>query len=84
MTAKFFKKELSRMTAISCCKDCTPETGRCACDSEGRNCHSYCEKYLREKQEREEYKAKLNAKREKDRIIFGYMKQSRLRYLADR
>ena len=33
--------------AIKCCNNCTFETGR----SVNPNCHSYCEKYLNEREE---------------------------------
>lgn len=40
-------------TIITCCRDCTPETGRAVHGKDGRNCHEYCERYLAEKQSRD-------------------------------
>lgn len=53
------------MVTISCCAGCTPETGRTAYGENGRNCHSYCEKYLREKAQRaKEAQVVYNKKKE--------------------
>lgn len=46
---------------FNCCKGCTPETGRSI------TCHSTCEKYLKDKEERDKV---LKAKRNEQLLIF--------------
>lgn len=56
-------------STITCCKGCTPETGR----STNPNCHSYCEKYLAEKAKVDEYNAKYNEYKKQKSLEHDYL-----------
>lgn len=57
------------MGNVTCCYKC-PD--RVAEDANGRNCHGYCEKYLKQKKENEEANKKLWEHKERMRIACGY------------
>lgn len=60
MTNYLFDKR----AAISCCKDCTTETGRSI------GCHSTCAKYLEQKKARNEVqKSKFEQKQKNDMFV---------------
>ncbi len=61
------------MTKISCCVGCTPETGRTISDAQGRNCHTYCERYLKEKQEHEKTRKTIDQNKFDDRVYYRYV-----------
>lgn len=48
------------MKKIQCCRYCTDRT---------MSCHSFCERYIRERKELEERKRKIHKERENDRIL---------------
>lgn len=64
----------------NCCKGCTPETGRTSCNSEGHNCHTYCERFLRAKAENEAFMKAVSAASMDEHIINGYIRKRRKAY----
>lgn len=51
--------------AIKCCTNCTFETGR----SVNPNCHSYCEKYLNEREELDKRNKEKFDKKEIEQVV---------------
>jgi len=64
---------------FECCLKCTPETGRTACGPDGRNCHSYCERYLAAKNAAIEQSLAMNKERRKEGLIRSYEKKCKIK-----
>ena len=58
---------------ISCCRYCTPETGRYA------GCHAHCQAYLQERENHIAEKKAINKEKYKDRQIKGYFAEDKER-----
>lgn len=56
---------------ISCCRYCTPETGRQI------GCHSYCQAYLEEKLKHVEENNTIVKNRYKNSLMLGYLAEDK-------
>ena len=71
MTVPTDMQDIFSYNTITCCQDCTPETGRAAVGEGGRNCHEYCTRYLEQKAKRDKEIHEMKEKQKSNRDIIG-------------